>query len=295
MAIIKEVGGRGKLHAEFNSVAEVFRVIDKLNWTPKRDRASDEFHGSSFHTFKNLAEARDIFQNHPERVREFSMNDTRLETHDSPGKDVTYDVTGDFLDIDRYLEGTPEVWGNAVLGNPKSVFCTINVLNSFVSYTDNKYQIAKQQRVLRLVDWLETQGVRCQIVLSADSEIDFTSMIVKEFQDPFDLNQLAIAMHPDWLRRIYFLIKEQSKTWSYGYGSSIEYDKRMIKYKPQPEDGVYVYVGGYIPYGGKNKGIDDLNKKFDEIETDIEQLISDGFTFNEKPLVIEGKTVSSGY
>lgn len=290
MARIKEVGKRGKLSVEFNSVPEVFRVIERLNWTPQNSRSSDEDHGGGFHTFKNLATAKDVFLNHPEQIRQFSQNDDKLSRIESPGKEVEYDVTGDFLDIDRFLEGVPEVFGNAVMGNPKSIFCTINVLDSMVHYTKAEYQIAKQKRILRLVDWLETQGIRCQIVLSEDSEVLESSIIVKEFQDPFDLNQLAVALHPDFFRRILFLIMEQSKTWSYGYGSGMDYDTRMKRYKPAPEDGLYVYVGGYLPFTGKNNGIDELEEAFDNIEQSIRTMIEEGRTFTEDQLMVTGAT-----
>jgi hypothetical protein len=293
MARISEVGKRKKLKAEFDSVPEVFKVIRKLGWTPQNSKSSDDRgRGGDFHTFTSLEEALDIYENHPERIREFSQNDERLSTIEAPGKDVTYDVTGDYLDIDKYLEGVPEVFGNAVMGNPRTIFCTLNVLDSFVHYTSPKYQVIKQQRIMRLVDWLENQGVRCQIVSSSDSDVSYTSVVVKEFGDPFNLNHLAAVCHPDWLRRVLFLIMEQSKTWEYGYGSSIEYDKRMKTYKPNPEDGVYVYVGGYIPYGNYKNGTDGiplLNKQFDKIEESIATLINDGYTFNEEPLVIAGE------
>lgn len=294
MARIREIGNRHKLSAEFESVPEVFRAIDKLGWVPRNEKASDR-HGrdGDFNTFSSLDEAKDVFRNRPESIRQFSVNDDKLTSRDNPGKDVTFDVTGDYLDVDRYLEGIPEVFGNSVMGNPRTIFCTINILGSFVYYTHPEYQMAKQKRILRLVDWLESQGVRCQIVVSEDSEVCFTSVLVKEFADPFDLNHLAVAMHPDWLRRIMFLVYEQSKTWTYGYGSGQEYDTRMKRYQPDPEDGIYVYVGGYMPYGGhdnKNKGVQKLNSKFDEIEESILDIINSGMTFNDEPLVVAGES-----
>lgn len=288
-ARITQLGSRGKLKAEFDTVNDVFRIIDKLGWVPQHSESSNSRgEGGNFHTFKSLAEARDTFENHPERVRLFSANDSKLVNRDSPGKDVEYDVTGDYIDIDRYLEGVPEVMGNAVLGNPKSLFCTINILGSFVHWTKPEYVLAKQKRVLRLVDWLESQGIRAQISITDDSEVAYISTTVKEFGDPFDLNHLAVATHPDWLRRIEFLIMEQSKTWEWGYGSGVEYDKRMTKYKPNPEDGLYVYVGGYIP-----TSIEEMEADFDKIEDSIEQIIKDGLTFNEEPLVV--RSAKSGW
>jgi hypothetical protein len=286
MARIRELSNR-KLSAEFDSVPEVFKVIRKLNWVPQEARESDARGTGGFHTFNSLDECKDIFENHPERIRAFSQNDDKLATIESPGKDVIYDVTGDFLDIDRYLEGIPEVFGNAVMGNPRTLFCTINILGSFVHWTDPAYQMQKQKRVLRLVDWLEQQDIRCQIMITEDSDVLYSSVLVKEFADHFDLNQLAVGMHPDWLRRIIFLIAEQSKTFEYGYGSSLEYDKRMVKYQPNPEDGLYVYVGGYLPYKGNDEV--KLNKAFDEIEEGIQEIIDNGLTFNDRPLMVKGE------
>lgn len=288
MSRIRELGSQGKLHADFTSVPDVFRVIDKMKWVPQNGKESNgRGKSGDFHTFGSLAEAVDVFRNKPETIVKFNPNDEKLVREDSIGKDVRFDITGDFLDIDRYLEGTPEVFGNAVMGNPKGVFCTINIMTAYVHYTSAEYIIEKQKRITRLVDWLEQQYVRCQIVATLDGGPINSSVIVKEYADPFDINHLAVVSHPDWLRRVLFLIMEQSKTWEWGYGSYVSYDKRMIRYTPKPEDGMYIYIGGYIPSDVKK-----LNAEFDKLEDQIENLIADGMTYNEVPFVVAGNTLS---
>lgn len=284
MTRITEIGNKGKLSTEFDSVGDVFRVIRKLGWTPKRSKSSDTRRegGGSFYTFSGLQDCLDTFENHPERIRTFDPLTDRLETPDSPGKDVLYDITGDFLDIDRYLTEEPEMFGNAVMGNPKNLFCTINVLTSYVWSTRADYLTHRQKRILRLVDWLESQGVRCQVVATADSKVQYMSAVVKSFQDPFNVNDLAVVSHPDWLRRVMFLIMEQSKTWSDGYGNASDYDRKMFKYEPQPEDGLYIYVGGYHPL----KSTDELDEHFDRVEESVKKLIDDGLTYNEDPFIV---------
>lgn len=294
MALVREMGRDNKLHAEFNSVGDVFRVIDKLGWKPERSKSSDESGRGGFYTFNNLAEARDVYQNRPESIVNFDHNDEKLVREDTIGKEVRFDVTGDYLDMDRYLEGVPEAFGNAVMGNAKGVFCTINILTIYVYHTKAEYLVHRQKRITRLVDWLEQQGIRCQIVGTMDNVCMYMSTIAKRFQDPFDVNELAIISHPDWLRRIEFLIMEQSKTWQSGYGNADPYDRRMFDYTPKPEDGLYIYVGGYSPYGGGYWGdgggvkeqIAMLDAAFDHLENQIEQLIEDGLTYNDEPFTV---------
>jgi hypothetical protein len=284
-----ETGKSGKLKIYADSVQEVFWSIGQQGWKPERDKSSDSrSHSDGFNTFGNLKEANDVFLNNPESIRGFSILDEKLVSREAPGKDVQFDVTGDYIDIDRYLEGVPENFGQAIMGNPRTVFATINVLLSAVHWTSAEYMLHKQKRVMRLVDWLEQQGIRTQIVLSADSEVWHAEIIVKQFHDPFDLNQLAVGMHPDFFRRTCFLIMEQSKTWTWGYGSSLEYDARMLKHKSNEDDGLYVYVGGYIPY--ENNSTKKLDEDFDKIEDHIQNMIDLELTFVDADLKVGGGT-----
>jgi len=279
-------GKSGKLKAYFDNVPDVFHTIREQGWEPKRDKASDHRNRGDFNVFDSLSEANDVFLNNPESIRGFSINDEKLVTKESPGKDIQYDVTGDYVDIDRYLEGVPENFGQMIMGNPRSVFATINILISYVHWTDPGYIMEKQKRVMRLVDWMEAQGIRTQIVMSADSEVYHVEIVVKEFHDPFDLNALAVAMHTDFFRRTMFLVMEQSKTWSYGYGNSMDYDERMMKHKSNEDDGLYVYVGGYIPYSNNDKTL--LNRDFDKIEDHIQNMIDLEQTFVDADLKVGG-------
>lgn len=283
MARISE-NSRGRLRVEFDSLADVFNTIDEQGWVPQRSQSSDSRGRGDFQSFESLAEAIEVYRYHPERVRVFDEKDIKLESIESPGKEIYFDVTGDGLDIGRFMDGEPEVMYNATMGNPRSIFATINIHACWVSYTPAEYIERLQRRVLRLVDWLESQNVRCQIVATSVTEVSYFSCVVKQYTDPVNLNELAVVCHPDFLRRIVFLIDEQSKTWSYGYGNGTTYDERMKKYKPEPEDGLYIYVGGYIPYGNNEL----LDAAFDAIENRVKTMVENGETWNEEPLSIKG-------
>ena len=283
MARISE-NSNGRLSTHFESVSEIWRTIEERNWKPDRDQESDSRGKGDFYTFDSLDEALDVYKNRPETIRRFSNKDIKLESIESPGKGVFFDVTGDYVDVARYLDGDPEDQGNMVLGNPRTIFATINIMVGYVWYTTNEYLDRKQRRILRLVDWLESQNIRCQIVATEVTSLQNFSVIVKQFTDPVDLNDLAIVCHGDFLRRVLFLMNEQSKTFSSGYGNCTDYDDRMKKYVPQPEDGMYIYVGGYYPYGE----ISELEENFDQIEAKVKQMVEDNLTWNDEPIVFSG-------
>lgn len=285
MAHISE-NNKGRLTLSFDSVREVFTTIEEQGWKPNKGKSSDGRGRDSFHFFDSLDEAKDVYLNHPERIRVFKNSDIKLESLESPGNDVYFDVTGDFVDVGRFLDGDPECIGNSTMGNPRSIFATINILIPRVHYTKHEYMNTIQRRVIRLVDWLENQQIRCQVVATDVSRCINTTIVVKQYTDPVDLNDLAVVCHSDFLRRICFLLSEQSKTWAYGYGNSIDYDERMKKYKPEPEDGLYIYVGGYLP---NRDGIDGVNAEFDVIEERIKEMVDNGMTWNEEPLAIRGE------
>jgi hypothetical protein len=286
----------GRIFANFASIPDLFRTIEAEKWKPRHSMSSDARNADGeYVVFKSLQEAHDVFLNGPWRVRQFSQKDDRLRLEDNPGNDVFFATTGDYLDIGRYLEGEPEAFGNSIMGNPARVFAEINVNLAAAKWTTTKYMMQKQKRLLRLVDWLETYGIRCHVRCSVVTSVGEFSVTVKEAQDPFDLNHLAVAMHPDFLRRTVLLVFEQSKNWTFGYGDAVEYDDVALRSTfADPEDGFTVYVGGYMPYAKTDtpKGysyendLKKLDKDFDNIEQEIARLIQNESRFTEEPLKV---------
>ena len=263
---------RNALIAKFDSVQSVFKAIDKLHWTPKRGESSNKGRGGSgddFNEFNSLKECIDIFSNKPHTVRKFTEEALRLTAEESIGKDVQFDVVGDYIDIGRFLDGEPECFGVAYQGNPAGLYTTLIVNLSSVYHVTADAMNHKQARILRLVDWMESQGVRCQIrgFISTDcSHIDVT---VKDFSQAVDMNALAVTMHSEFLRRIGFVIDEQSDTWSYGYGSPRDFSRSMRDtYEAIPEDGLTVFVSDQ-----SHSDKQDIDKAFDTLRDKITELI----------------------
>lgn len=263
---------KNALVAKFDSVPSVFSAIKQLNWKPNKNRSSNESggrNGDSFNKFNSLNECIEVFTNNPRSVREFKEEALRLTAEESIGKEVQFDVVGDYIDIGRFLDGEPECFGVAHQGNPAGLYTTLIVNLSSVYHVTSEAMNHKQARILRLVDWMESQGVRCQIrgfYSTACAHVDVT---VKDFDQAVDMNQLAVAMHSEFLRRVGFVIAEQSDTWNYGYGSPRDFTRSMQrKYKAIPEDGLTVFIADQ-----SHSDMKEIDTAFDTLRDKIAELI----------------------
>lgn len=261
----------GALVGSFASPRAVFDAIEALEWTPQRGKSSDkEGKKNGFYTFPNLEHAKRVFRDQPKSVRKFTAEDIVLRSEESIGKDVTYDVTGDWLDIGRFLEGQPENFGIAYMGNPTGLYVTLYADFGAVCTTGADVLVRKQARMLRFVDWLEQQGVRCRIVAVLSNEVGHYEVQLKHYGDQVNLNDIAVVFHSDWLRRIFFLVHEQSQHWDDGYGTPYHWSSAMRNtYRADPADGLTVFVSSSM-----RNSIEHVDQQFDRLRDKVEALIT---------------------
>lgn len=220
----------------------------------------------NFFHFDSFDQAQDVFINRPWEVVNFQEVDTALKSPDNAGGDVFFDVTGDFLDVGRLLDGEPEHFGNAYLGNPRGLFITIYA-NISSSYTISAPALVrKQQRIVALIDWLESNQIRTKFTGISNSGCEYVEVTLKDFHEPLNLNPIGVAFNPDFLRRMIFRVDEWSPTWQYGYGTSVT---------PLKVDEKGLSIG--IPSNqGEAAAVD---KYFDKLIVDIEKRIEEGDLF----------------
>lgn len=136
-----------------------------------------------------------------------------------------FDVTGDYIDVGRYLSGEPEVFGtefedgDSIRGKVVSIRLNASVSGSVSADTI----CARGVTALVAVDLLESLGVRCEVVVASGSRssdwggcgndptierYDF-NVVVKQAGEPVDPDRLAFAVaHPSFFRRFGFRCEE---------------------------------------------------------------------------------------
>ncbi len=261
---------RGALVVVTESVQSLFRSFTELNWKPAQGKASDNRGTSDYNKFGSLKEAIDTFTNNPRSIRTFKEENLKMTAEETIGKDVQFGVTGDYVDIGRFLEGQPECFGIAHNGNPSNLHATVLFNVSTPWYVNEELLNHRAARLLRFVDWMESQGVRCQIRAFESTECAHMDIKVKNFEDGVDMNALAVATHSDFLRRVSFLVAEQSKTWGSGYGNATSFTNRMMhSYTAEPENGLTVFV---TEIGSITK--EDIDENFDKLRDKIIELMT---------------------
>lgn len=261
---------KDELVGSFNGLQRIINYAKQNMKHPKHERKSNG--NGSFYHFRNYDEALDTYQNHPEQVLEFDENDVRLEGGDAGGLDIQYDTTGDFIDIDRYLSGEPECFGSMDNGVPRGQRMTIVYGTAWSGSTNKKLIVDRGRRISRLIDWLESQGIRCQVIAISSMECQHIETLVKHYDEPLALTDIAVTSHTDYFRRLIFRFAEYSETWRTGYGSSLSFDRavREYNYSTLPNE----LKDGHMLYCGvQNQS--SVDRVFDDLETQLATVLSD--------------------
>jgi len=269
----------GSIAIQAESVASLLRHVQTHMTTPKNSGESEKHvsKGDKFYYFQTYDECLEVFTKRPNEIRVFEEKLTSLQSPDNQGNDIYYDVTGDFVDVGKYLEGVPETYGNMYMGNPRAFFATIMVNLSATCYFDQRALQARSKRILRLVDWLEGQQIRTKILAFHSTQCEYVECVVKRYQDSFSLDDLAIISSPDFLRRVLFRISEWSDTWEYGYGTSTILREGRLNSVPRGDSSQIMILSE------TDSSIPNTEKRFDTAEQLIEQKLFD----NDVPISIE--------
>lgn len=208
---------QGALVTLFDGIDTALDYIAKELPNAAREKASTDYE-QGFNVFKTYDEAMKTYRTKPQSVVKYDPTELKVRDINEAGSIVDYDVTGDYIDMGRYMEGVPESWGSMHNGNARNRRVNIIVNLNFSSGVAERTILHRGERILRLVDALEGSGVRTQLQAIESTECGHFEFTLKQHDEPLTISDLAVVTHPDWLRRIIFRLCEYSNTWEYGYG-----------------------------------------------------------------------------
>lgn len=227
-----------------------------------REKSSASTGRTEFNAFDTYDEALTTFRTEPQKVVSFNPAELTIKDSNEAGSQVEYDVTGDYIDMGRFMEGIPEVMGSMRNGNSRNRRVNITINLNYSAWVNHSAILHRGERILRLVDALEAGGVRTSLVGIESTQCGHTEVILKRHEEPLTISDLAVVTHPEFLRRIVFRINEHSKTWQDGYGSSVAFSDALV---PEIIEGDNINELDIL-VDTNISGIQTINNLFDQLE-----------------------------
>lgn len=223
------------------------------------DSSHDKNRGSDWTKYKTYEECIKTVKNEPERFRNFQEADIRLTEWESNGSDVDFATTGDFIDVGRVMEGEPECFGTMRNGNVIKRFANIVINGNHAHWVKGSWIDQKAQRTARLIDFLEASNVRVRVTIVYTNDNSHLELVVKQYNDRLDINDICVALSPDFFRRFEFYWSEHSKTHDSCYGRAENICLSMVR-----EDDVDLNI--LVGSNGHREAKDDFNELEKQIE-----------------------------
>jgi hypothetical protein len=283
---------KNELVGKFNGLNALFEYQKKYQAKPKQAGSSDgNGGGGNFNHFKSFNQAVDTYLSNPGSIVEFSQKDDVIEGGESSGRELIHDVTGDFLDVGRYLEGEPECFGSLTNGNPRNKRVAIALNLTWWADVDKETINYRASRIIRLVDWLESQSIRTSIVGLSSGGCEHLEIMIKKFDEPLNINDLAVTAHSDFLRRVIFRFDEYSASWHSGYGNAHEFSD---SYNPKDWEPEYNEEYSLFIDGGMQADRGKINKAFDVFEVEFAKVLADEYSSKRVFKIIDGTRGDGG-
>lgn len=252
----------GAIVTLFDGLDTALDFITQKMPKPKHGNSSLSRDRDGFNAFSSYKQAMDTFRNHPEKVVKFDPGELRIKDESEAGSTVDYDVTGDFIDMGRFMEGIPESVGTMHGGYARNRRASIVINLNQAAFIDHSVITHRGERILRLIDALEAGGIRTSLTGIESSECNHSEFIIKRHEEPLTIADLAVISHPEFLRRAIFRIIEHSKTYSSGYGHALNFGYCL---KPEViENGNNDEIDIVIDGNFRNK--DTVDNVFDQLE-----------------------------
>lgn len=207
---------KGKVYrVDIPSLADLAATVSTTKQGERSREAQSEFFGRE--TFEQAQElARHGWREGAERAKR------TLESLDLPPVQTLHsstfnDVTGAFVDVGEYVQGTPECMVDFATDTRTARFAHIVVSGVYSAGFDKDDATRRGIAIAAVVDALEARGIRCAVDLitpiaenlqKGADRLEFHHRL-KEESAPLNLETLVFAIaHPAYFRRMIFAMME---------------------------------------------------------------------------------------
>ena len=154
----------------------------------------------------SLDGAIDLFRNNRSRLLPKGFKRHKINNVHSLGTDVEFNVTGDYLDMGRYMSGEPEVFGTNINGDLTGKIVRVYINASVTAYWDADVVMWGAEKLAETINALYLSGAKVSTTFMSAEETQWIEVKLNDFGDPLDPVDLIAVASPAFIRRLCFAI-----------------------------------------------------------------------------------------
>lgn len=154
----------------------------------------------------SLEGAIDLFRNNRSGLLPKGFKQHKINNVHSLGIDVEFDVTGDYLDMGRYMSGEPEVFGTNINGDLTGKIVRVYINASVTAYWDADVVMWGAEKLAEVINALYVSGAKVSTIFMSAEETQWIEVKLNGFGGPIDPVDLIAVASPAFIRRLCFAI-----------------------------------------------------------------------------------------
>lgn len=162
---------------------------------------NEEWFGTS-----SLEGAIDLFRNNRSELLPKGFKQHKINNVHSLGTDVEFNVTGDYLDMGRYMSGEPEVFGTNINGDLTGKVVHVYINASVTACWDADAVMWGAEKLAEVINALYVSGAKVSTTFMSAEETQWIEVKLNDFGDPIDPVDLIAVASPAFIRRLCFAI-----------------------------------------------------------------------------------------
>lgn len=239
--------------------------VDYVSNHKPKSGSSTYTHNDSWYGTKSLDQAIDLFRNKRHELLPKGFKQQYIKNINANGIDVEYNVTGDYLDMGRYMSGEPEVFGTNINGDLTGKVVSVYINASVSASYDAEDVMLGAEKLAEVINALYVSGARVSTTFMSAEETQWIEVKLNDFGDPLDPVDLVAVASPSFIRRLCFAVNNYYNLSTHGSIVDVLNGHRDILNKG--EDLVVYVVPNTIPNFNRTGAVD---KALSDIKEAIE-------------------------
>lgn len=236
--------------------------VDYVSRHKPKEGSSTYTSNDGWYGTKSLDQAIDLFRNKRHELLPKGFQQKYIKNINANGIDVEYNVTGDYLDMGRYMSGEPEVFGTNINGDLTGKVVSVYINASVSASYDAEDVMLGAEKLAEVINALYVSGARVSTTFMSAEETQWIEVKLNDFGDPLNPVDLVAVASPSFIRRLCFAVNNYHHVSTHGSIVDVLNGHRDILNKG--EDLVVYVVPNTIPNfnrtGAVDKAISDIKE-----------------------------------